>query len=465
MSDTTKELKRLQEILAVCTQYGFRELVDQGIKRRWIPHPRQWRQTYDDAVEKSRRTGTLSTPKKLKNVLEKLGGIFAKFGQVLSTRPDILPLEYIEELSTLRSHMPPCPYEEIKELFIAEMGESPEELFEYFSEQPIAAASLAQVHKARLEDGTWVAVKIQRPNVQANVSIDLKWLLRVGELLVKLFPALQPFRIIDTITEFSNWSLKELNFFVEGRHIECFHDNLGRLSYMRLPKVYWRYTSQKVLTMDFMEGISIDRLDELRAQGHNLKKLAGDVYYVLLKQTLIDGFFHGDMHPGNLLVAKDGSLMLLDFGLVGELGVSFRKFYFEYWTNLALGNFEVAVEALLKGADTSACQDLEGYKREYAAFCRELHGSSISENSFGSTLNYVTNLATRYRIYFSTAFILLIRAMLTAEGIIMGLNPDFDFVDEAYPFFRKHYKEISGRKRANTGAMLYEFGSSMGLWK
>jgi ubiquinone biosynthesis protein len=465
MTETTKELKRLQEIMAVLIQYGFREVVDQGITRKWIPSPKTWRKTYDEAVQQSRRTGMLSTPHKLRNVLEKLGGIFAKFGQVLSTRRDILPPEYIDALASLRSNMPACTYEEILEVFTSELGQPPEELFEYFSPEPVAAASLAQVHKARLMDGTWVAVKIQRPNVHDNVAIDLKWLERLGELVIKLFPALQPFRVLETIHEFKEWSLKELNFFIEGRHIECFHDNFDRLSSVVLPKVYWRYTSQKVLTMDFMEGITVDRIGALAAEGHNLHKIASDVYYMLLKQTLIDGFFHGDLHPGNMLISAEGKLMLLDFGLVGELKVDFRMAYFEYWTNLALGNFETAVNALLRGADTSACPDLDAFKREYIDFCKSIQGSSISEYSFGSTLNYITTLSSRYRIYFSTAFILLIRAMLTAEGIIMGLNPDFQFVDEAYPFFRKYYKEISGKPRSNTGSMLYELGVGMGLWR
>jgi ubiquinone biosynthesis protein len=166
-----------------------------------------------------------------------------------------------------------------------------------------------------------------------------------------------------------------------------------------------------------------------------------------------------------MLIARDGKLMLLDFGLVGELQMDFRLAYFQYWTNLALGKFEAAVDALLKGADTSACTDLAGFKKEYTDFCEQVQGSSISEYSFGSTLNHITTLCARYRIYFSTAFILLIRAMLTAEGIIMDLNPDFEFVDEAYPFFRKYYKEISGSKKSNAGTLLYEIGIGMGLWR
>ncbi|PIQ26797.1 hypothetical protein COW36_00400 [bacterium (Candidatus Blackallbacteria) CG17_big_fil_post_rev_8_21_14_2_50_48_46] len=466
MAETTKELRRLQEITAVLIQYGFREVVEQGIKRKWVPSPSKWRKTYDDAIELSKGTGPLSTPYKLRNVMEKLGGIFAKFGQVLSTRRDLLPPEYIEALSSLRSRMPFCDFDAIRNAFIDELGAPPEELFEYFSPEPVAAASLAQVHKARLHDGTVVAVKIQRPLVDENVAIDLKWLERLGETVVKLFPTLQPFRILETIQEFKEWSLRELNFFIEGRHIEQFSENTERMHFIRIPKVYWRYTSKRVLTMDFMEGITVDEITRLKAEGHNLEKIAGDVYYMLLKQTLIDGFFHGDLHPGNMLIAKDGKLMLLDFGLVGELQMDFRLAYFQYWTNLALGKFEEAVDALLKGADTSACTDLAGFKKEYIDFCEHVQGSSISEYSFGSTLNHITTLCSRYRIYFSTAFILLIRAMLTAEGIIMGLNPEFEFVAEAYPFFRKYYKEISGSKpKSNAGSLLYEIGIGMGLWK
>lgn len=465
MADTGKEFKRLNEILSVLVQYGFREVVDQAIAKRWVPHPRKWRKDYDKAVEESRKTGTLSTARKLKNVLEKLGGIFAKFGQVLSTRIDIMPPEFIEELSSLRSNMPACTFDEIREVFISEMGNAPEELFNDFSEKPVAAASLAQVHSAFLSDGSKVAVKIQRPGIDDNVAIDLKWLLRLGELLVKAFPTLQPYRIIETIQEFELWTLRELNFFVEGRNIECFHDSFERLSFIKLPKVHWRYTSQKVLTMEFMEGVAVDNIDKLNSQGHDIHKIAGNVYYSLLKQTLVDGFFHGDLHPGNLMIGKDGKLLMLDFGLVGELPVELRKHYFGYWTNLALGNFEDAADNLLKCADTSASEDVEGYKREYIEFCKSVHGSSISENSFGSTLNHVTQLASRYKIYFSTSFVLLIRAMLTAEGIIIGLNPDFAFVDEAYPFFRKYHRDLTDKPQVSAGAMLYELGVGFGLWK
>lgn len=465
MAETTKELRRLQEIIAVLAQYGFQETVEQGLKRKWLPMPKMWRKPIP-LPEESDSIGSLSTPYKLRNVFEQLGGIFAKFGQVLSTRRDILPAEYIEALSSLRSNMPTCEYSTIHEAFVDEMGAAPEDLFEYFSKEPLAAASLAQVHRAKIQDGPWVAVKIQRPKVDENVAIDLKWLERLGELVVNLFPTLQPFRIMETIQEFKTSSLRELNFFIEGRHIERFSDNANRLHFIKIPQVHWRYTSKRVLTMDLMEGTSVDSINELQSAGHDLHKLAGDVYYMLLKQTLIDGYFHGDLHPGNLLIAPDSKLMLLDFGLVGEMTLEFRMAYFRYWTNLAMGKYREAVSALLEGADTSDCLDIEGFKTEYIEFCESVRGSSISEYSFGSTLNYITTLCSRYRIYFSTEFILLIRAMLTAEGIIMGLNPDFAFVEEAYPFFRRYYKEISGRPRiANPGAMLYEIGMGMGLWK
>lgn len=468
MAETTKEIRRLQEIISVLGEYGFKEVVDQGIKRKWLPAPRTWRKSYLDSLEKADGDGGLSTPYKLQKVLEKLGGIFAKFGQVLSTRRDIMPPEYIEALSSLRSKMPTCGEGVIREAFTREMGADPDELFDYFSPEPVAAASLAQVHKARLHDGTWVAVKVQRPRVDENVAIDLKWLERLGELVIKLFPSLQPFRVMETIQEFKESSLRELNFFIEGRHIEAFSEYSERLHFLKIPEVHWRYTSKRVLTMDFMEGTSVDSISELKAAGHDLYKLAGDVYYMLLKQTLIDGFFHGDLHPGNLLISPEGKLMLLDFGLVGKLTLDFRMAFFRYWTNLAMSNYREAVEALLKGADTSQATeaDLESFKTEYTELCESVSGSSISEYSFGSTLNYVTTLCSRYRIYFSTEFILLIRAMLTAEGIIMGLNPDFAFVEEAYPFFRRYYKEISGRpRRANAGALLYEIGMGIGLWK
>jgi len=467
MADNSKDIRRLQEIISVLAQYGFQEAVDQGLKRKWLPSPRMWRNPLNKAAESHPEASSLSTPYKLRSVLEQLGGIFAKFGQVLSTRRDILPPEYIEALSSLRSNMPTCSEDVIREAFTREMGATPEALFAYFSPTPLAAASLAQVHKARLHDGTWVAVKVQRPLVDENVAIDLKWLERLGELMIKLFPALQPFRILDTIQEFKESSLRELNFFIEGRHIERFSENAERLHFLKIPEVHWRYTSKRVLTMDMMEGTPVDSINELQAAGHDLFKLAGDVYYMLLKQTLIDGYFHGDLHPGNMLISPEGKLMLLDFGLVGELTLDFRMSFFRYWTNLAMGNYRAAVEALLEGADTSDCLDLEGFKQEYTELCESVRGSSISQYSFGSTLNYVTTLCSRYRIYFSTEFILLIRAMLTAEGIIMGLNPDFAFVEEAYPFFRRYYKEISGRstRRPNPGAMLYEIGMGIGLWK
>ncbi len=462
MAETAKELKRLQEIIGVLAQYGFQEAIDQGIKRKWLPSKR-WIKPKEEDLHLHDH---LSTPYKLRSVLEQLGGIFAKFGQVLSTRRDIMPPEFIEALASLRSHMPTCDSNEIREAFISELGTAPEELFDYFSPEPLAAASLAQVHKARLKDGTWVAVKIQRPRVDENVAIDLKWLERLGEQVVKMFPSLQPFRVIETIQEFKESSLRELNFFIEGRHIETFDHHSDRMHFIKIPKVYWRYTSRRVLTMDLMQGTPSDSIVELKKEGHDLRKLGGDVYYMLLKQTLIDGYFHGDLHPGNLLISPEGKLLLLDFGLVGELTMEFRMSFFRYWTNLATGKFEAAVEALLESADTSNSTDVEGFKKEYVELCESVNGSDISEYSFGSTLNFVTTLCSRYRIYFSTEFILLIRAMLTAEGIIMGLNPEFAFVDEAYPFFRRYYKEISGRpRRANAGALLYEMGMNMGFWK
>jgi len=373
-----------------------------------------------------------------------LGPAFVKLGQVLSTRPELMPQAYIEALSRLQENAPEVPNQAIRAAIESELGKPIEALFATFDPKPVAAASLAQVHRATLHDGTVVAVKVQRPDLERLVYRDLDAMEAGLELLNRLFPRrLQRTNLRDFFTEFRRYTLQELDFSQEGRVIDRFRANFrGRVD-VKFPTVYWSHTGKRVLTMDWVEGV---RLHEAASSldAKTKQRLVTLLVDVMLQMFVSDGLFHADLHPGNIVFHKDGTFTLLDFGMYGELTRLQRDRSILYWfavvqrqTRRAFHHFK-ALTRMLPGANE------EAFFARFAALAETFYASPLSEMSFSKVYLNMMKAGYEYGFVFPSEAMLHAKALTTAETLIFVLAPDARFEQLARPFIAREYAARAG---------------------
>ena len=265
----------------------------------------------------------ISDPREFRLTLEELGPTFVKIGQILSTRPDIFPNEYILELQKLQDDVKPEEYSTVKNVVESELGNTLEEIFLYFEEKPIASASLAQVHLAILKTGEKVVVKVQRPFVKEKMTADIAILKKLAPV-INFTPTGSAMDAREVVEELSNATEKELDFENEMKNIEKFCENNEDVNFILCPKVYGKYCTDKIIVMDYIDGIKIDNMSILQEEGYDLKDIATKLTYNYFKQIFEDGFFHADPHPGNILI-HENKIAYIDFGLMGQLDNNMKK--------------------------------------------------------------------------------------------------------------------------------------------
>ena len=368
-----------------------------------------------------------------------LGPVFVKLGQILSTRPDVMPKAYVDSLSRLQEHGPAVPSRAIRAIIESQLGKSVEELFATFEQKPVAAASFAQVHRATLPDGTVVAVKIQRPALERLVRRDLDALDAGLEWLYRLFPRrLERTNLREFSAEFRRYTLQELDFSQEGRVIDRFRANFEGRDDVKFPTVYWSHTSQRVLTMSWVDGLRLaEAAQSLDAKAR--QRLVVLLVDVLLQMFVSDGLFHADLHPGNIVFHPDGTFTLLDFGMYGELKERQRDRFILYWfavvqrqTRRAFHHFK-AQTRMLPGADEKA------FFERFGVLAEKFYSSRLSEMSFTKVYLDMMTAGYEYGFVFPSELMLHAKALTTAETLIFVLAPDARFEQLSRPFIAREY--------------------------
>ncbi|HKO95143.1 MAG TPA: AarF/ABC1/UbiB kinase family protein, partial [Polyangiaceae bacterium] len=398
----------------------------------------------DEAISEARPTGSVGV--RIRNVLEDLGPSFVKLGQIASTRSDVLPADVILELKRLLDDVPPLPFAAIRERVETSLGAPLSELFESFEETPLAAASVAQVHRATLrtaDELKEVVVKVQRPNIAETVASDLDLLHTFAALLEHAVPESRTYSPAALVQEFDRAMQNELDFSIERENAARFAGNFRDFPGARFPLVYAQASSKHVITLEFLDGLKI--YDAVR-QGYDARALARLAMHIIVKQIFEDGFFHADPHPGNVLVLgtpEKPEYALIDLGMVGRLGPRMRDLTVDLMVAAAREDFDGVADAMYAIATPTRKVDMRAYRSEVALLAEKYLKKHLRDIELSGLIQDLIGTATRYGLEVPPDFVLVGKALITIEGVGKEIAPDFDIVAESRPLFlellRKRY--------------------------
>jgi ubiquinone biosynthesis protein len=412
-----RNLGRLSEIAQVAVRHGFGYAID-------------GRRGSDPAVEGTARG------RHLREMLDELGPTFVKFGQLLSTRPDIVPPDIIAELRSLQDDVRPFPFADIERTIREELGQPIERLFTAFDEAPLAAASIGQVHRATLPNGRDVVVKVQRPNAPRQIEADLALMYQAARLAKERIRALDFVDANEIVDEFSRSIRQELDYRLEGRNADIFHRNFAGHPHVAVPKVYWSYTRSRVLTLEYLDGVQLADLDAERWTLDQRRRLAYLIAEAWMTMIFRHGFFHGDPHPANILVLSPERIGLVDFGLSGKLTEDDMSKLTRLFIDAASENIELLPKRL---ADLGVRYPKER-EEEFVAELRELYhryyGASLAEIDPIQVIREAFTLIYSMNLRLPTRFVMLDKAIATLGSVGVELYPDFNVFEVAKPYAR-----------------------------
>lgn len=440
--------KRYREILSILSQYGFSfisEKVGEGIPFSTI---------------KSKLVDDLSRGERIKLAIEELGPTFIKLGQILSTRYDMIPDDISSELTSLQDDVFQVDIEDIRKIFIAETGKEFEEIFQVFDEKPLAAASIGQVHRAKLKTGENVVVKIQRPGIRATIDQDIDILKGMAEVVDNNFNQKGNVKAKDIIKEFSESIRKELDYIHEAHSAQKMKTNSRKNKNVLIPKIYWDITTKRVITMEEIKGIKVNDLRKIEENGWNKEKISELIATTFLEQVFLDGLFHGDPHPGNILIVDRELISFIDFGIVGY--IDRRMSNFITTTLRAIGNKNV--DKIMEGlsdieAITNDVDEL-GLRNDIFNITNYYFDLPMDKIDFAEGLNEFLSTLHRHRLKVPSQLTLLMKSMVTLEGTLKDLNPHFNLMKISFEILdklrKKKFDDINFKETFNATLNIYD---------
>lgn len=387
--------------------------------------------------EEKRELSSRSLGERIREMLEELGPTFVKLGQIASTRPDLIPADVIAELERLQDHVPAAPFEFAAATIEEELGAPVEELFRSFVQEPLAAASIGQVYRATLPDGTEVAVKVQRSGIEKLIETDLDILADWARLAESGMEWARNYRLREIVDELGNVLRKELDYSLEARNTERFMAQSESLPHVQVPKIYWEYSSKRVLTMAYIDGIKLSDRDQLERAGLDARQLAERFATTILHQVLVAGLYHGDPHPGNVLAMPDGTLALLDFGMVGRLNPAMKKQFVSFIIALRNQSSKGVIRAISNMGFIPDDADMDALNADVDDMREKYYNVPLTSIGFGAVVNDLFALSFRHRVRIPAELTLLGKSLITMEGVVSALDPSFSVFDVAEPFGKK----------------------------
>ncbi len=428
-----KIIRSIRRFLVVCFVLARQFLVYLPYRLVVMPRPRS-----AEAIDKHLRTQQpeIGAPQIIKEALEKLGPTYVKFGQFLSIRPDLIPPEFCEEFKKLQDKVPPFRFALVRKQLESELKTKYTNIFIEFDAIPLAAASVAQVHRAKLRTGEEVAVKVQRPGIREQMEEDILIMLFFANLIERFIPSLRKNQPVMLVQEFSRWTDSELYFRQEGKNALHFAYFFKDDPKVRIPKVYREFTTKKILVMEYLDGMNILAAPLDQAGRKAVARLIADS---MLKQIFVDGFFHGDPHAGNILLLPDNSIAYLDFGIVGYLSEELRAWTFDIVYGMAECDIPRVISSFLELCNCSGDEERLGpYLREMNEVLTELHICEIANIPFTQMMEKFLNTSLAYRIPIPHDFVIMSKAIATLEGTCLSLDPELRLVEVLRPFVQKY---------------------------
>lgn len=424
LNRTIRNIQRLRDIINVFAKHGFGDLLDRMNLRRHSKDGlfRRFRRQEESESLK------LSLPERLRMAFEELGTTFIKLGQILSTRPDLIPQEFITELEKLQSNAPPFPFSDVQRIIDEELNFSTDKIFMEFEQTPFAAASIAQVHRAKLNTGESVVVKIQRPGVSQMVETDVDILSAIAKLLEKHVSESRLYNPTELINEFKRVIRCELDFTTEGANTDYFYRTFAGNKKVKIPKVYWQFSSRRVLTLEEIHGIKIDAIETLNETNVNRKEIAKTCIEIFFEQIFKHGFFHADPHPGNLFVLEDGRIGLVDFGMVGHLSGEMLRYITSWLLALLKKDVDQIVKLYLRLGIIDDDTNIVKLKIEMGEFLDRYLSMPLNQIHIGELINETLTASMRYQIKFPSNFLMLGKTIVTIEGVVTQLDPEFEIL-------------------------------------
>ncbi len=426
-----RDLGRVRAIARVLVRYGWGDIAKRLGRRSLIG----WAGNALNS-QATREIMLLPSEVRARLAMQELGPTFVKLGQVLATRPDIFPPNWIAEFAKLQDQVPPVPFESLLPDLESALGRSPFDVFEDLQTEAIAGASIAQVHLARLQDGTPVVLKIRRPHMRQNVDADLRLLMRLGRLIEVEFEETRRYQPQEIVAQFSRSLQRELNMTLEGRNTERFSRNFAEDPHIVFPRIHWQWTSENLLVMDHIDGIPGNHLIEARAEGLDLQLLAARGADAVLKMVLIDGFFHADPHPGNVFFLPQNRLAIIDCGMVGRLTAARRDEIADLLAALVSRDIDTLLETLIMWAN-DATVDEGKLAADLDEFIGNYDNAPLKHVRFSALLNDLTTIMRENGLAVPPDLTMLFKALITLEGLGRQLDPDFQIMNHLTPFVKK----------------------------
>lgn len=428
-----RTIRRYRNVLGILIKYGFGHIVEELNLNYYLELGRRI-VTLGTAPKEIER---LSQPERLRLAMVELGPTFIKLGQILSTRPDIIPKEYADEFGKLQDKVPSLPYDEIEAYIREELGAPMDELFSELSPIPLAAASIAQVHRGRLKSGDEVVIKVRRPGIKQVIETDVDILLGLAYLIENHIPQADIYDPVGVVKEFRRTINREMDFTREGHTIDRFANNFADSDTVHVPKVHWPLTGEGVLTMEYIDGIKVSNTRRLQEEDYDLKAIARNGADAFLKQVLVDGLFHGDPHPGNFFILPGNRICMLDYGMVGRLDNEVKYQLVDLLLAILHREVDTVITLLLYSGDIAEDIDNKQLKRDLTELIDNYYEIPLQEINAGRLLTEFIEILTVYRIKFPADLMLLGKALITIEGIGRQLDPAFNMIDHLRPFMEK----------------------------
>ena len=383
---------------------------------------------------------------RLRLALESLGPIFIKFGQMLSTRKDLLPNDIAIELSKLQDKVPPFEFKKVKQTIENAYSKKISSVFKEFNEKPVASASVAQVHFAILHNGEKVAVKILRPNIESEVKKDIKLLHLIANILYKIWSDGKRLKPDEVVSEFERHTQSELNLLLEAGHCSHLGENFKDKKLLVVPSVFWDYCHEKVMVMERMDGIPISNIDAIKKNKINLSELAKNGVEIFFTQVFRDGFFHADMHPGNIQVAKSGKYIAMDFGIMGTLNEQDKLYLAKNFAAFFKRDYREVARVHIESGWVPAETSIDEFENAIRSVCEPIFNKPLKDISFGKLLIRLFQTSKKFNMEIQPQLTMLQKTLLNVEGLGRELDPNLDLWVTARPFLENWLKEQIGPK-------------------